>query len=147
MPHPPSRGTGQGLMGQLTANSAREVGILNASSTGLRMRIKRVAVLTGPEFVEVEMETEGKLFLVCLHNRTREVCLPASATDDASGDVARLDMAIRQRFSDLSTMKPTSQLIIQVRVSFYYILLVKSIFNIALAFVPVGSDFCSWQYR
>ena len=80
---------------------------------------KRRGSLDRPEFVDVEMETEGKLFLVCLHNRTREVCLPASATDDASGDVARLEMAIPQRFSDLSTLKPTSQLIIQVRASFY----------------------------
>lgn len=59
---------------------------------------------------------EEKVFLVCLNNRTREVCISVSAGDD-SDDVGRLESTIRDRFSDLAIIRPTCTLIIQVRFS------------------------------
>ena len=117
-------------------------------SLRLRMRVKRVLfckVLTSLSSLMLflsEIAQDGKLFLVCHHNRTREVCLPAPAAADASGDVARLEMAIRQRFSDLSTLTTTKP----VDYSGMCLIFNKYKYS-ARPFVLVGSDFCSWHYR
>ena len=59
-----------------------------------------------------------KVFLVCVQNRTREVRV--SVPEGASGNVASLESAVRERFSDLPSVRPTSQLILQVRCSCKY---------------------------
>lgn len=57
-----------------------------------------------------------KVVLVCLHNRAREVRVCES--DDSGDVVASLERAVRERFSDLPNLCPTSQLIFQVCIKY-----------------------------